>query len=156
LVAETYAATFSSPIFGGAAQGGSSDPAGGGGALLTRVPRRMYLVTNLVAHVAMSGSPFDELFTGAALDAAAGGTAAVQPTVNNISPQFRMGRIKLWRGGRTRFARFSSWPDRASASLRYFRRFSLPCWLISFITVHVLCVVRWNLHCTSLPVTPDS
>jgi hypothetical protein len=78
----------------------------------------MCLVTNLVAHVTMSGSTFNEFFTGAALDAAAGGTAAVLPFVTNVSPQFRMGRIKLWRGGQTRFARFSSWPDHASASLR--------------------------------------
>jgi len=63
----------------------------------------MCLVTNLVTHVKKTGSPFDEFFTGAALDAAVDGTTAVPPFVNNVTPQFRMGRIKLWRGGRTRF-----------------------------------------------------
>jgi hypothetical protein len=116
----------------------------------------MCLVTNLVAHVTMSGSPFDEFFTGAALDTAAGVTAAVLPFITNVAPQFRMGRIKLWRGGQTRFVRFSSWSDRASASLRYFQRFSVPCWLVYFIAARVfVCVVRWDLHCTALPVTPD-
>jgi hypothetical protein len=56
----------------------------------------MCLVTNLVAHVKKTGSPFDEFFTGAALDASAGGTAAVSPFVTNVTPQFRMWRIKLW------------------------------------------------------------
>jgi hypothetical protein len=37
----------------------------------------MGLATNLVAYVKKTGSPFDEFFTGATLDMAAGGTAAV-------------------------------------------------------------------------------
>jgi hypothetical protein len=65
----------------------------------------MCLVTNLVGHVKKMGSPFDKFFTGGALDAAAGGTAAVPPFVTSVTPQFRMKRIKLWQGGRTRFAR---------------------------------------------------
>jgi hypothetical protein len=65
----------------------------------------MCLVTNLVAHVKKTGSFFDEFFTGAALDAAAGGMAAVPPFVTNVAPKFRMERIKLWRGRRTRFAK---------------------------------------------------
>jgi hypothetical protein len=35
-------------------------------------------------------------FTGVALDAVAGGTATFPPFVTNVTPQFRMGRIKLW------------------------------------------------------------
>jgi hypothetical protein len=56
----------------------------------------MCLVTNLVVHVKKTGSPFDEFFTGAALNAAAGGTAAVPLFVTNVTPQFCMGQIKLW------------------------------------------------------------
>jgi hypothetical protein len=123
---------------------------GGGGALLLRVPKRMCLVTNLVAHVTISDSPFDEFFTGAALNAAASGTAAVPLFVTNVTPQFRMGRIKLWQGGRRRSARFSSWTDRASASLRYFRRFSVPCWLVYFIAARVFCALCVGT-CPALP-----
>jgi hypothetical protein len=55
----------------------------------------MCLVTNLVAHATKTGSPFVEFFTGAALDATAGGTATIPPFVTNVTPQFCMALIKL-------------------------------------------------------------
>jgi hypothetical protein len=55
----------------------------------------MGVVTNLRALLKKTAPPFEKFFTGAALDTAAGGTAAVPPFVTNVTPQFRMGRIKL-------------------------------------------------------------
>ena len=49
------------------------------------MPRRISLVTNLLAHIMVTGCPFDENLTGAARDAVAGGTAAVLPFVTNIT-----------------------------------------------------------------------
>ena len=39
-----------------------------------------------MAHIIVTDCPFDENFTGAVFDAAAGGTAAVPPFVTNVTP----------------------------------------------------------------------
>ena len=61
------------------------NPAGEGGQIL---------VTNLVAHDNMMSSPFDEFFIDAAVDAAAGRTAAFRRS-SSTSPPVSHGRIKL-------------------------------------------------------------
>jgi hypothetical protein len=74
----------------------------------------MGLLTNLVALVKKTGSPLGKVFfTGAALDAAAGGTAAVPPFVTNVTPPDSHGADLSFGEEETRFA------NHAPASPRY-------------------------------------
>jgi hypothetical protein len=77
------------------------------------------LATNLVAHIMMTGYPSDGSFTGTALYAVAGGTAAVPLFVTSVTPPVSHGADQALARRKRVSSRFSSWTNRASASLRY-------------------------------------
>ena len=107
---------------------------------LTQVPRRMGLVTNLVP-LSRQRTPPSKSFSQARHS---WWQLAARPRFRRSSPtsppQFRMGRIKLWRGGNAFRQGFPSWTNRASASPRYSTFFCsvLACYVI---IAHIFCAL---------------
>ena len=117
----------------------------------------MGLLTNLVALVKKTGSPLGKVFfhrRGTRRGSWRHGRGSAvrhqrHPPVSHEADQALARRANAFRQGSPR-------GPTAHPLAPDTQRFSVPCWLVYFIAARVfLCVMRWNLHCTPLPVTPD-
>ena len=110
-----------------------------------------------MAHIIVTDCPFDENFTGAVCDAAAGGTAAVPPFVTNVTPpSFAWGGSSFGEEGNV-FPQGSLRGPTAHPLNPGTRRF-LP-YRVGLITLSLRfsfwSLYVWNLQCTPSPVTLD-
>jgi hypothetical protein len=69
------------------------------------MPRQIGLATNFLTHIMRTGYISYENFTGAALDAVAGGITAVPPFVTNVTPPVSHGADQALGEEETRFAK---------------------------------------------------